>query len=309
MECGVNMAIAYIQLSLAMFLVGANVAVGKYIVHEIPVFLFSEMRFMIALVFLVPILLAGEQKKIEFSRSLCGNLFLQSFFGVFLFSILMLYGVQYTSATSAGIITSTIPAAVAVLSYFLLRERATARQISSVFLAVAGIAIITFQGGSAGKVNTLIGNTLIIGAVISEALFIIYAKKLLGILTPIQLAVGVNFIGFLLFLPFAANEAISFEFGKISVAMWATISYYAITASVISFILWYRGVSKVRANIAGLFTGFMPVAAMIVSILFLKETFGYTQLAGIVSVLAAIYLGTTESVEIKAKAQNEELAS
>ncbi len=299
------MVVAYSQLALSMFLVGANIAVGKYIVQELPVFLFSELRFLIALLFLVPMLLVNERKMVNVTKKHMGYLFLQSFFGVFLFSVLMLYGVRFTSATSAGIITSTVPAAITVLSCFLLKERASLTQVFSVCLAVMGIAIITFQGKSVGQENTLMGNTLIIGAVISEALFTIYAKKLSNVLRPIQMAVGVNLIGFFLFFPFAVNEALSFYFSKISVMMWVTVVYYAITASVLSFVLWYRGVSKVNANVAGLYTGFMPVAATLVSILFLGESFGYSQLTGIASVLVAIYIGTNNSTNVKADKVNQ----
>ena len=49
--------------------------------------------------------------------------FIESFLGNFLFSICMLFGVSMTSALNAGIIMSTIPAVVAVLSWIFLRER------------------------------------------------------------------------------------------------------------------------------------------------------------------------------------------
>lgn len=286
---------AYLQLALAMSLVGTNIAVGKIIVKEVPVFLFSEMRFFIASFFLIPLLFCGRQEKIQLQKNGWGFLFLQSFFGVFLFSILMLYGVKFTSATSAGIITSTIPAAIAILSYFLLQEKPSIMQCISVCFAVLGISIISFQGDSMEK-DGMLGNILIIGAVISEALFTIYAKKLSGILTPLQMAVGVNSFGIILFFPFAIIEGLTFDFNSINVSMWLIIAYYSITASVLSFILWYCGVEKVNANVAGLFTGFMPIAATFVSVICLKEDFGLVHLVGMVCVLSAIYLGTKGSL-------------
>jgi drug/metabolite transporter (DMT)-like permease len=48
------------------------------------------------------------------------QLFLQSFFGNFLFSICMLNGVALTSASAAGIILATMPAVVAVFSAMFL---------------------------------------------------------------------------------------------------------------------------------------------------------------------------------------------
>lgn len=286
------MRIAYFQLALSMSIVGANVAVGKIIVNELPVFLFSELRFFIALLFLIPIVLGDSKKITPLSKNSLFFLFLQAFFGVFLFSIFILYGVRFTTATSAGIITSTVPAAIALLSFFILGEKPSVRQVFSVGLAVLGISVISFQGVSTEKEGALLGNLLIIGAVVSEALFTIYAKKLSGVLSPLQMAVGVNIMGLFLFLPFAINEALDYSFNSISISMWFLIVYYSVTASVLSFILWYRGVKKVAASIAGLYTGFMPIAATLVSLIFLKENFGLSQLSGMVCVLCAIYLGT-----------------
>ncbi|MED3574753.1 DMT family transporter [Cytobacillus praedii] len=288
------MKIAYFQLALSMAFVGANVAVGKIIVEDVPIFLFSEIRFLIALLFLIPMMLISRPQAVKLQKSHWGYLILQSFFGVFLFSVLMLYGVRFTSATAAGIITSTVPAVIALLSFFVLKERMTTPQAISICLAVLGISIITFQSNAStlGGSSFLFGNLLVFGAVISEALFTIFAKKLSGVLTPIQMAAGVNVIGFILFLPFSIKEAVTYNFLELGFSVYLLIVYYAITASVLSFVLWYKGVAKVSANIAGIFTGFIPITATLIGILLLKEPFGLNQLVGIMCVLGAIYLGT-----------------
>ena len=107
------MKLSYLQLALSMCLVGINIAVGKVISQEIPVFLFANIRFIIGAAFLIPVVFFYRKKiiRIDMKGWLC--IFLQSLFGVFLFSIFMLYGVRHTSAVSAGIITSTTPASIA----------------------------------------------------------------------------------------------------------------------------------------------------------------------------------------------------
>src|SRR5262249_60249203 len=47
-------------------------------------------------------------------------LFVQSFFGNFLFSICLLTGMTHTTATAAGVVLSTLPAVVALLSWLVL---------------------------------------------------------------------------------------------------------------------------------------------------------------------------------------------
>ena len=69
-------------------------------------------------------------------------LFLEAFLGNFLFTLCMVYGDSLTSAVSAGVIMAAIPAAVAVMSWVVLRERVARRTWVAVACAVAGIALL-----------------------------------------------------------------------------------------------------------------------------------------------------------------------
>ncbi|MCC5625202.1 DMT family transporter [Nostoc sp. CHAB 5715] len=261
-----NKNIIYIQLTLAMVMVGANIAVGKAIVETLPVFLFSALRFLIALSALLLIQLYQGELRFNFSLKDYRNLFMQALIGMFLFSTFMLYGVRLTTATSAGIITSTVPACIGVLSVVLLGERLSVRGMLAIGLAVLGIAAINFQGQAGSQESgSLVGNMLILFAVVSEAFFTIFTKEISSRHAPLKIATGVNMFGFLLFAPLALWEANMFDFTAVSLSVWGLIVYYALTASVLSFILWCQGVAKVSISLAGLFTGFMPLSNALVA--------------------------------------------
>ncbi|MDF2679360.1 MAG: EamA family transporter [Brevibacillus sp.] len=287
------MLLAYIQLALSMALVGINISIGKEIVSHVPVFLFSELRFLIAMIILLPLLSMRGEWKSSWSREEGVVLFWQSFFGVFLFSICMLYGVKWTTATSAGIITSTVPACIALLSFWILKEKLQRNNLWAILLSVCGIGFITFTGESQEiSAVSMFGNLLVFLAVISEALFTIFAKRLSGKITPFQMTAAINVISFVLFLPFAIAEAIHFAWESVPASVWALIVYYAITASVLSFFLWYKGVAKVEASRAGLFTGMMPISAALIAVLFLGEAFTWLHAFGMLCVLGSIFIGT-----------------
>ena len=55
--------------------------------------------------------------------------------------------------------------------------------------------------------------------------------------------------------------------------IWGLLLAYSVTASVLAFLLWYRGISQVAASIAGLFTGLLPISAASVAMLALAEPF------------------------------------
>lgn len=281
---------AYLCLGLSMCMVGSNIGIGKLIVTELPVFLFAAMRFLIASIVLLPGMLRPSFRQ-GLDRSAWRGLFLQSFFGCFLFSLLMLYGVIYTTATSAGIITSALPSLIALLAWLWLRERLSRRAIVAVVFAAAGIAVLNLQdAGLSGKSNVL-GNLLVLGAVLAEALFAVFSRRLSLTVHPWSMAFGVNIVGFFLFAPLAVVQAMNFAWAGPGWELWGWVVLYSITASVLSFLLWYRGVSQVPANVAGLFTGLMPLSAALVGFLVLGELLSFGHILGMGMVIMAILLG------------------
>lgn len=70
---------------------------------------FLRIAFLIASVVLLTLLFCIEKGLPALTKKDVLVLLVQSFTGVFLFSICLLYGVQYTTGTESGILTSTTP--------------------------------------------------------------------------------------------------------------------------------------------------------------------------------------------------------
>ena len=74
---------------------------------------------------------------------------LQTLTGVVLFNLLLLMGVDLTTATASGIIMSTVPATIAVLS-LALGERISRLTVYGIALAMAGVLIVNLAGAEGG---------------------------------------------------------------------------------------------------------------------------------------------------------------
>ncbi|MEP6703135.1 MAG: DMT family transporter [Betaproteobacteria bacterium] len=286
---------AYGFLFSGMALVGSYVALSKPLVAAIPILLLATLRFGIAAVVMLPWTpnRAGEVKPTARDWRL---LFVQSFFGNFLFSICMLNGVALTSASSAGIILSTLPAVVAVFSAIFLRERLAPRAITAVGLAVAGIAVlqITRAGdGHADNEHVTLGNLLIFASVCFEATYVIIAKRLTATLSAMRISALINVFGLLLILPFGLWQARTFDFATIGPGIWVLLAYYAIGASILSTWLWLTGLKSVPANHAGVFTVALPLASTFVAVTFLGEALTSGHLIAFVCAAAGIVLIAT----------------
>jgi drug/metabolite transporter (DMT)-like permease len=219
-------------------------------------------------------------------------LFWESFFGNFLFSVCMLFGVSLTSALAAGVIMASIPAVVAVLSWLLLRERIAPRVQLGIACAVGGIALLSVAkawngaGQSAGSA-ALLGNLLLFAAVCCEATYVVIGKQLTANVSAKRISALVNLWGWALVTPFGLYLAWQFDFRAVEPQHWALL-----VSSMITVWLWMTGLRHVPAASAGVFTVMLPISAAAVGVLFLGERFTLAHAAAFALALAGVVLAT-----------------
>lgn len=285
------MLAAALQLGLAMVLVGLAVPVGKVLLAFWPVFLLATLRYAIAGAVLWPWVLVRGHGWPRLDARGWWLLALQAFFGLFCFNALMLEGLRLTSAVEAGIITCTLPATLALLARPVLGERLGGRDWLAVGLASLGLVTLQVEVEGGGN-GSAIGNAFVYGAVVSEALFTLFARKIGDRVDPVAMTAWTNLLGLAMFAPFAAAELGEADWRGVPSWAWALLLGYALAASVLSFVLWYRGLRRVPAAVAGVFTGIMPVAAVLAATLALGERFGLGHGLGLAILLASLLLAT-----------------
>ncbi|MGH1358975.1 MAG: DMT family transporter [Burkholderiaceae bacterium] len=287
----------YLLLLSGMAVVGSYVALSKPLTAMMPVLLIAWLRFGIGALAMAPWLRRGPTDQV-LSRPVITQLFLQSFFGNFLFSICMLYGVSMTSATASGVILSSMPAVVALLSWLLLREHLSARVWLAIAMAVVGVLLLSIgapqahSGGSASL--SWLGNLLVFASVFCESMYVILGKRLTSSLSARRISALINLCGLVLMTPFGLWYALDFDFAAIDASGWLLLVLYALAASQWSTWLWLSGLRSVPASRSGVFTIAMPLAATAIGVGFLGETLQWTHAAAFGLACAGIVLITTE---------------
>jgi len=285
--------LAYLCLAGSMALVGSYVGLSKVLVLVLPIFLLAWLRFGIA-----ALAMAGWVKRAPGEVPLNPHdrklLFFESFFGNFLFSICMLFGVSMSTALAAGVIMAGLPAMVALMSWAFLKERIATRVVLGIACAVAGIALVsvTKHAGAADRTSPLLGNLLLLGALTCEASYVVIGKKLTGRVSAKRISALINLWGLALVTPFGLWQALSFDFAGVGASSWWLLLFYSIAASVVTVWLWMTGLRHVPAAKAGVFTVLLPVSAAAVGVLFLGERFSTPQAAAFALALAGVVLAT-----------------
>ncbi len=295
-----NQAAAYSFLILAQVAIGINVIIGKYIIEEVPTFLFLEMRFLVSSL-LLTLLHWGTRHSRKNVRHSPVNLqvkdwaFLtaQAATGGFLFNFLFFWGIEYTSATAASIICSTLPAIIAVCAYWCLGEKLTKKNMLALLLAMLGILVISLSDAQnlSDLHGSLFGDFLILLSMIPEALYSIFSKFIGNRLTPLASAMRVNWLVFFMLLPLcylALPEinvpSYTWQLASLMIGSGACGAFF--------FWAWPKGLLSVAASTAAIFGGVMPVVASICAYFFLGEHFGLYDVLGLILVFASLAVGT-----------------
>jgi drug/metabolite transporter (DMT)-like permease len=287
-----------LQLALAMMITGSHVVVGKLVIRSFPIFFASGTTLGLAALIFVLLLLLTEGRFPRIGWRDFGLLAAQAFTGLFLFRIATLKGLEYTGGIEAGIILSTTPAVIGLISFTFLREKAHWNKIAAVILAFLGILIINLSGVAAGRspgttpqaVRPVLGSVLLFGSVLGEAFFTVIRKMISGRISALANAAVVSSLGFLMLLPFTLTQVGEINYSQIGALQWIELLYYGTIVPLTAFLLWFSGVSKAQVNIAGVFTGFLSISALILSILILKERALWSHFVGLGLVLAGIAL-------------------
>ena len=277
-------------LALSMALVGLNVPVAKLLAEDLPVPLIAGLRCVIACLVLLPLLRAAGVRPRLPDRRLAWNLALQAAFGTVLYNLALLAGLRLTSALEGGLMLATLPAMVAIGGALWLREALALRVWAAVGLAALGMGALTAAAAAGGE-GSLAGNALVLAAVAGEAAYVLLAKRAAGRL-PVLLAtfwMQVFSAALLapLWLPVIGGAA-----ALAAPGVAALLIFHALTASVLCVVLWYAGLQRVPAGIAGVFTLFLPATASAVAVGVLGEAFTPAHATGFALMLASVLLAT-----------------
>lgn len=285
------MLTAYTQLGASMALVGVNVAVAKLLALTLPIAMVAGLRCLLAAVVLWPLARAIEGRVRPGGPAL-RNLAAQALLGTLLYNAALLSGLRHTTALEAGLVLATLPAVIALGSALWLKERLSARQWGATALAVLGMAVITLARLASGDgAGSLLGNALVFLAVCGEAAYVLLAKQIAGRVPVVSASFWMQLFSALMLLPFClpllgAAAALA-EPGTAGLLV-----FHSLTASVLCLLLWYAGLRRAPAGVAGIFTALLPASAALVAVLLLGESFTALHAAGLVLMLASIGLGT-----------------
>ena len=290
------MLYTYLKLLLMALFWGGTFIAGRRLAQEVDPFCGAFLRFCVASVFLVAIMLRTERRLHLPQRDQLIPLVLMGMTGVFLYNVFFLKGLKLIEAGRASIIIANNPIIIAVMSALIFRDRLNVLKAAGILVSVSGAVTVITRGellsGLGGGFGW--GELFIFGCVASWVSYSLLGKSMMSNMSPLVAVTYSSVIGAVGLFPPAVIEGL-WDSGTYSLAAWASVFYLGFFGTVLGFVWYYEGIKRIGPVRAGLFINFVPISAVFLGFLILDEPLTVSLLIGAVLVSSGVYLTTLGS--------------
>ncbi|MBK6402542.1 MAG: DMT family transporter [Rhodocyclaceae bacterium] len=262
----------YVLLVLANVLWAGNWVIGRAMRGDIPPLALSFWRWMIALMFILPLARPHLRRDWPMLTSSWRWLALFGLLGTATYNALAYVGLQYTTATNGLLLNSFVPVAIVALGWAFMGKRLRSVELLGVAISLLGVLTIVARGDP--RTLTLlelnIGDAWVIASVLAWAIYTLLLPHRPNV-HPLSFLAGISFFGLLELAPAYGWEIASGRRMTLDWTTLAAIAYTGVFAALLGFVFWNRGVAEVGPAKAGLYYHLLPVFGIALSIFFLAE--------------------------------------
>ncbi|NRQ18732.1 DMT family transporter [Ensifer sesbaniae] len=280
---------AYVYLCVTALFWGGNSVAGKMAVGHVSPMMLTTLRWVFALVVILVLMTPQIRRDRDKIRKHWLQLLAYGAIGFTTFNALLYSALKYTSAINAVILQAGIPMLIFLFNFMLFRTKASIAQVIGFTVTLIGV-LVTAAHGDISSLLTLEFN---FGDALMIAACVVYA----GYTVALRYKPVMHWQSFIAAPAFGALiSALPLLFWEISSGTaivpdttgWIIVLYAAIFPSLMSQVLYVRGVEMIGANRAGLFINAIPVFGTLLSVLLIGETFRLFHLVALLLVLGGI---------------------
>ncbi|GHO85623.1 DMT family transporter [Dictyobacter formicarum] len=283
-----------------LILIGANIlwatsyVAAKYALAAMPLPLMLALRMCLSGIVLLPFLIA-RRSLLDLTWRDVPQLALLSLIGFVVNKILEFGGLSLTTASDVALLITGESIFTSALSWIVLRERVSIRAIGALGLGFFGVYLIVERSllpnlPTDGGVWRIVGDLLVVAALLIEALYTVRGKALLTRHSPL-LITAASIVGSMLFwLPVAGWEFLSTGWRMPDMAGWLSALWLAIPCTCVAYLAWFQGLTRVKASAAASTLFIQPLLGPLLGVLLLHEELTPYTIFGGMLIIVSVYL-------------------
>jgi drug/metabolite transporter (DMT)-like permease len=204
-------------------------------------------------------------------------------------------GLRLLPSSQAGLMIALIPVAVTVLAAVFLKEKPTWIQTLFIIVSVGGVMTINLAGGAHGGTDP-VGVALLMGAVLSAAVFNILSRKASLAFKPVEVTWLMMCVGAAVFTLIAwariLFRGLSWQtyFAPLGdLKGMLTLSYLSVLSSVAAYFLMNYVLSRMEAARSAITANITTLVSVIAGVVVLGEPFGWPHCLGSAMIIAGVW--------------------
>jgi drug/metabolite transporter (DMT)-like permease len=280
---------AYLFLLGMVVFFGGTWPAGKLAVEELEPFTVAAVRFALATALLA--LWAARRGALRMpARSDLPLILAMGATAVAGYNVLFLYGLELAPATDGAIIVPGFaPVFAALIGWVALRERTSRRAVLGLVLALVGLVAVVDPSGPVDG-ERLAGAVLFIAGAACWGIYSHIGKPATERFGAVPATFYATTAGTAMLIPFSLAERGWQDFGEAGADGWLPVVYLAVFGTVLAFVFFYEGVSRIGSSPAVSFALLVPIFGVLFSVLILNEDLGPNSVVGTAAVIAGLWL-------------------
>ncbi len=233
-------------------------------------------------------------------------LFFASVFALVLNQIPFFVGLSMTSPIDASIVVTMLPIVTMILAAIILKEPITFKKAIGVLIGATGALLLVFSSKhvSVGQ-SSLTGDMIVLGAVISFALYLTLFKSLIMRYSAITLMKWMFLFGTIMCYPFCHQSLVETDFSLLGHDTFLRIGYIVVIATFLTYMLIPVGQKVLRPTTFSMYNYLQPVVASLAAVAMGIDHFGVEQGISGILVFAGVYIVTTSKSRVQLEAEKQ----
>lgn len=288
-----NPLLVYVMLAFATGSWGSAFLAGNIATADLGPATVAFLRFFFASILLFPLMHLMDPRGQRPKGKEWGLVALLGLSGIALYNIAFFIAARDAPIVKSSLFIASNPVLIIVLSGLFLKETITKNNITGLFIALSGAALIITEGNFQRIVQEGFQpiDIVLFMAVICWAAYSVLGKIALQKFSAVTSTAYAVAFGTLILLPLAVYESAWTDILKTSLNSWMAILHMSIVVSVLSFIMYYQGIKLIGAARASIFINFMPLSAVILAVIFLGESIKTVHVIGAFLILSGVIYG------------------
>ncbi|HET9323234.1 MAG TPA: DMT family transporter [Gaiellaceae bacterium] len=206
------------------------------------------------------------------------------------YNIFFLYGLELAPATDGAIIVPGFaPVFTVLLGWAVLGERVSRSVVAGLALAFAGLVAVVGPGGSIDA-DRLAGAALFVAGAFCWGIYLLIGRPAIARFGAVRSTLYATATGTAMLIPFSLAERGWRDLENAEADGWLPILYLAVFGTVVAFVLFYEGVSRIGPARAASFAMLVPIFGVLSSVALLGERLRISLVVGGAAIIAGLWL-------------------